>query len=346
MEREVQYCATDDGCGVAYYRLGGGYPLVVTSSVLWSHPRLPPFREYHPLDSPHGLGRGLMIVRYDARGTGLSPRESLDFSLNTRVRDLEAVVEHLKLSRFALFGAGHGGPAAIAYAARNPVRVSHLVLFGAYPRGRDWRHAFRHFDSWEERAHEHWSTFTLTIANSNTGFKDSDLARELAEIYRESMTPESVHAFLESQDNIDVTALLPQVAAPTLVLQDALPSNMPQLEWSRELASKISNAHHATVSAGAPVPRVAKQSWSETETRIVEDFLGVGRPPARGTAGLTGREVEVLRLIALGKSSREIAAALVLSPRTVERHVANIYRKTDTHGRAQLAGFALHRNLV
>ncbi|MEX0751189.1 MAG: helix-turn-helix transcriptional regulator, partial [Dehalococcoidia bacterium] len=109
------------------------------------------------------------------------------------------------------------------------------------------------------------------------------------------------------------------------------------LEWSRELASAIPDAHFVTI---------ASHRWTEEETRVVEDFLGVGQPHASGTAGLTAREMEVLRLIVVGKSSREIATALILSPRTVERHVANIYRKTDTHGRAQLTGFALRRSLV
>jgi DNA-binding NarL/FixJ family response regulator len=63
-------------------------------------------------------------------------------------------------------------------------------------------------------------------------------------------------------------------------------------------------------------------------------------------AGLTPREVEVLKLVVAGKSGKEIASELVLSPRTVERHVANIYRKTDTHGRAQLAAFALRQKIV
>jgi DNA-binding CsgD family transcriptional regulator len=60
---------------------------------------------------------------------------------------------------------------------------------------------------------------------------------------------------------------------------------------------------------------------------------------------LTPREIEVLRLVVSGKSSREVADELVLSPRTVERHIANIYRKTDTHGRAQLAAFAVRHNV-
>ena len=60
---------------------------------------------------------------------------------------------------------------------------------------------------------------------------------------------------------------------------------------------------------------------------------------------LTGREVEVLQLTASGKSSREIGEELVLSVRTVERHIANIYLKTDTHGRAKVTAYALHQGL-
>jgi DNA-binding CsgD family transcriptional regulator len=54
----------------------------------------------------------------------------------------------------------------------------------------------------------------------------------------------------------------------------------------------------------------------------------------------------VLHLIVAGKSSREIGDALVLSVRTVERHIANIYLKTDTHGRAQITAYAIARGLV
>src|SRR5262249_30307774 len=62
--------------------------------------------------------------------------------------------------------------------------------------------------------------------------------------------------------------------------------------------------------------------------------------------GLTAREAEVLRLLARGKSSREIGEELVLSVRTVERHVANIYLKTNTHGRAQATAYALAKHLL
>jgi DNA-binding CsgD family transcriptional regulator len=66
----------------------------------------------------------------------------------------------------------------------------------------------------------------------------------------------------------------------------------------------------------------------------------------RRAGGLTEREAEVLRLLATGKTNREISADLVLSIRTVERHIANIYSKIDAHGKADATAFAIHNRLV
>ena len=63
-------------------------------------------------------------------------------------------------------------------------------------------------------------------------------------------------------------------------------------------------------------------------------------------AGLSPREVEVLALLARGRSSREIGDELVLAVRTVERHITNIYRKIEAHNRAQATAFALKHGLT
>jgi DNA-binding NarL/FixJ family response regulator len=76
---------------------------------------------------------------------------------------------------------------------------------------------------------------------------------------------------------------------------------------------------------------------------------GLGSPsPVRGTApaGLSDREVEVLRLVARGLSNREIAQALVVSPRTAEHHVQHIYSKIGVSSRAAAALFAMEHDLV
>jgi class 3 adenylate cyclase/DNA-binding CsgD family transcriptional regulator len=62
--------------------------------------------------------------------------------------------------------------------------------------------------------------------------------------------------------------------------------------------------------------------------------------------GLTSREAEVLQLLARGKISREIAEALYLSVRTVERHIANVYLKIDAHGRADATAYAIKHGLA
>jgi len=91
----------------------------------------------------------------------------------------------------------------------------------------------------------------------------------------------------------------------------------------------------------------AGQPWIDHVLALQLRALG-GRNGALATAypdGLSGREAEVLRLIASGLSSKEIGGALVLSVRTVERHIANVYIKTNTHGRAQATAYALSHGL-
>ncbi len=68
--------------------------------------------------------------------------------------------------------------------------------------------------------------------------------------------------------------------------------------------------------------------------------------PASYPDGLTAREAEVLRLIAAGHSNRQIAEALFISPRTIERHIANIYLKIDAHSKAEATSYALRHNLA
>ena len=83
------------------------------------------------------LSRGHTLIRYDERGCGLSDRQFDGTpTLDTYVGDLAAVVDAAGLERFALLGLSGGGPTAIEYAARNPERVSQLVLYGTWARGR------------------------------------------------------------------------------------------------------------------------------------------------------------------------------------------------------------------
>jgi DNA-binding NarL/FixJ family response regulator len=71
-----------------------------------------------------------------------------------------------------------------------------------------------------------------------------------------------------------------------------------------------------------------------------------GRAVAEDGAALTGREREVLRLIAAGRPNKAIAAALSMSERTVARHVTNIYAKIGTHTRSAATAYAIRHRLT
>ena len=66
----------------------------------------------------------------------------------------------------------------------------------------------------------------------------------------------------------------------------------------------------------------------------------------RGSGGLSPRETEVLRLLAVGESNGQIAARLGLSINTVERHVGNTYRKIDARGRAEATAWAIRNGVA
>ena len=83
-----------------------------------------------------GLAKYFTVVRYDARGNGLSDWDVGEISLDAWVSDLEAVVNAAGLDKFPLLGFSQGCAVAVAFAARYPERVSHLVLYGGYVLGR------------------------------------------------------------------------------------------------------------------------------------------------------------------------------------------------------------------
>ena len=137
LRQEIQFCTSGNGVRIAYATVGSGPPLVKAGnwlnhleydweSPVWSH-------MLRWMASEH------QFIRYDARGNGLSDWEVQDISFDAFVRDLEAVVDAAGLKRFALFGASQGCAVSIAYAAKHPERVSKLVLYGGFARGRRLR---------------------------------------------------------------------------------------------------------------------------------------------------------------------------------------------------------------
>ncbi len=119
---------------LAYGLLGDGPPLIKAANWL-SHLEY----DWHSPIWRHwliGLAQQHTLIRYDERGCGLSDWDVDDISFDAWVRDLEAVIDTARIERFPLIGISKGGAVAIAYAARHPEKVSHLILYGAYARRR------------------------------------------------------------------------------------------------------------------------------------------------------------------------------------------------------------------
>lgn len=157
------------------------------------------------------------------------------------------------------------------------------------------------------------------------------------------------------------------VAAVAVAIQD-YPSVVRLLGAVSRLLSKISQVldplyqsdYDCSLAAARSAldPERFEQAWSEGQTLALEQIIveaialgaraeaALSSAQAAYPAGLTAREVEVLRLVAQGLTNVNVATQLVISPRTVNTHLGSIYRKLNTSSRAVATRFALEHGLV
>jgi pimeloyl-ACP methyl ester carboxylesterase/DNA-binding CsgD family transcriptional regulator len=299
-----------------------------------------------------GLANARTLIRYDRRGAGLSERDVLDLSLEAHIRDLEAVVNRLGLDRFALLGFSHSGPAAIAFAARHPERVSHLILWNAYANAADYARAPR-VEAARSLIGQDWQLYTETEGYRFTEWAGGDDAKWYTRYLRESVTPEGLRSAFEAIRGADVRPLLSKVEAPTLVMHRR---NLAVLgvDAAKELTSRIPDARLVLFDGEWIAPFMGGATDAVVST--IDRFLRESPVPARAIrspgrtdappAVLTPRETEVLRLLAAGRTSSEISRELTLSVRTVGRHITNIYGKIGARTRADATSYAIRHRLV
>jgi pimeloyl-ACP methyl ester carboxylesterase len=332
MTDDVRFLQSRHGARIAYAVRGSGPPLVF----------VPPWASHLVGETAlSGTNRllGLLtrhhrLIRYDRWGTGLSDRSRVDFSPARDVEVLMDLVNELKLRRFALFGASHGGPTAVAVAHAQPRRVSHLILYGnrssQLTSGETWA-AMRSLIS------ANWPVAARSIAAVATRGGAANDVNVLASVLQEAATPEVIVELQEAASDDDVSALLPQLRVPTLVLhrrEDAFVS----ADEAAQIASRIPGARLELLPGQAHVHSVG--DVDALADRVLAFTAGTGR---RASAQLSRREAEVLELVAMGCTNAEAAERLVLSVRTVERHLLNAYAKLGVRGRAEAAARWLSR---
>lgn len=345
MNQQVRFCTTPDGVRLAYAVSGSGTPLVKAGHWLthierdWTSPVWRHWMEF--LSAEHTL------VRYDERGSGLSDRAYPRLSLDDWVSDLETVIDAAGLDRFTLLGISQGGPVAIAYAARHPDRVSNLVLYGTYARGR------LHRSSSPQANEEAEALVTLTRAGwgrPNPAFRrlfttlfipgatDTQIAW-LDELQQISTSAEHAARSRAIRYRTDVSALASTLTMRTLVMHAREDALVP-LEEGRHLGSLIPGARFVSLAGANHILLEDEFAWDEFRSELRAFLPAYSPPPTTVMGTLTQREKQILALVADGRDNESIATALHLSIRTIERHLSNCYFKLGLTGKAARAAAA------
>ena len=287
MEQRIRFCTTSDGVRIAYATLGQGPPLV---RVLGWCTHLELEREFPNWESYFAgglLAQNHLFVRYDGRGMGLSDRDIEDYSLDAKVRDLEAVIDALGVEKCAIFGGSEGGPTAIAYTVRHPDRVSRLVLYGSFARFPNVQEGEQQVETMISLIRLGWGSDLPAHRQFFTGMfmpdAGGEAVRGFTEFQRNAASAESVAALLSALVRIDVTDLLPRVNVPTLVIHRRNESAIP-FESGRELAALIPGARFLPLE-GRNHAMQPDEPENEVFRKAVEEFLAedekaASAPPA------------------------------------------------------------------
>lgn len=338
--QKVRFAHSTDGTTIAYAVHGSGAPLVLDACWL-SHLEYdwqsPVWRHYLV-----ELGRICTVIRFDERGHGLSDRDVTDFGLQRRVEDLTAVVDAAGLTRFALMAMAQGGPVALHYIAQNPGRVTRLVCASTYAG------AGRHVtdddlaleEAFEAMIRAGWDRRDPLFRRVFTTMMIPDATEEqmawLDDLHRRAVSAQTAYVSRRERGRADASELLAGIDVPTLVLHSRH-ERMNDFAHGRALAAGIPGARLVALSSRNHILLQGEPAW-DVFVREVTEFLAPDQAPPTDRAGsaalatLTEREVEVLRAAAQGLDNAAIAEGMVLSVRTVERHLQNAYAKLGVGG--------------
>ncbi len=327
----VRYVTAPDGIKLAYAIRGTGLPVIFL-----------PFH-FSGLDFRWNMAwlgevsQHACVAAYDGRGQGLSTRNlDRDLAVADFRRDLETVIEAVGFQRFVLAAYGGFGHVAVRYAVENPERVHALVLictaesFSAYP----WL-------SMLSLAEENWDLF-LRIQLKNV---PAHVLEGVLTDFKASATPQDYARMIRGFAPSDIGDALPALDLPVLMIH-SLQQHWLSREEGTKLAAKIRAARiFFPDDQGEIEPEPVQGAKTIVEFLKGLPPIGPGEPRGLGSYAANGelshRQTDVLRLIADGKTTREIARVLVLSERTVERHIADIYAKIGARNRSEATAFYL-----
>jgi class 3 adenylate cyclase/pimeloyl-ACP methyl ester carboxylesterase len=277
MQQQIRFVKSFDGTRIAYAAFGDGPPLVRVArwggglELIWHHEEAGAF--YRKLSE----GRRLVVL--ERRGQGASQRDVEDLSMTAHVGDVRALVDHLGLDGFAMFGDGDAAAVCVAFAATYPERVSRLVLWGGYAKGKS---VYQEGQAGPEKGPletlilsphpEALPAVDRLIALRFVPSGPVELQRSLASLWVSMGLREVVLKYFAFAQQIDVTDQLTQITCPALVLHRRGDQTGHTLELSREIASLIPNARLVVVEGDIGLPEYDHEQL----IKVVNEFLAEG----------------------------------------------------------------------
>jgi pimeloyl-ACP methyl ester carboxylesterase/DNA-binding CsgD family transcriptional regulator len=333
VSRGIRFVSTPAG-RVAYTVTGSGPPLlyhlgwVSHLGLMWEMPAHRRFVEV--------LAREYTVIRYDRVGCGLSDRSRAVFTLESELAVLEALIEHLGLDRYALFGSCDGGHVAAAHAVRHPEAVAALLVYGSCARGEDLApEPVRRSVLALVRAH--WGLGSRVLADIWLPDATAETVTRFARFQRGAATAEMAAALLDMYYRMRVDDILPAIRVPALVLHRR-GSRAARFELGRRLAALIPGAQLVALE-GRLQPIYAE--WDDDGVEAIRSFLRE-HLPAETAKPVTARERQVAALIATGLTNADIGRRLGVSVRTVDAHLEHLRNKLGVRTRAQIAVWSVN----
>jgi pimeloyl-ACP methyl ester carboxylesterase/DNA-binding CsgD family transcriptional regulator len=285
------------------------------------------------------------LIRYDARGCGLSDRDVDDLSFDRHLEDLEAVVAAIGLDSFDLFGMAGGGAIAVSYAARHPRHVTSIVIHGCYARAKLVRAAN---EEQRKEATTQIEAVGIGWGMDNPAYRQfftsqliptatAEQFREFNDLIQASTSPANAARILRIFYEVDLRIAAPQVRCPALVLHSTHDGRIP-FEEGRSLAGLIPEAHFVALQSQNHMLLEREPAWRQLVDQV-HSFLArgsdAGKPQTLLAEKITSRENEILELLARGHDNEMIAEQLSIAQKTVRNHVSNIFEKLAVRTRAQ-----------
>ncbi|WP_280151750.1 alpha/beta fold hydrolase [Piscinibacter sp. XHJ-5] len=276
--QDIRFATSADGVRIAYAVTGDSGPPLVRATHWMTHLE---WERHNPVYGPtiHRLSQHHRLLRYDGRGSGLSDRDIPLGTLDEAVEDLAAVVDAAGWDQFALLGRSQGSAISIRYAARNPERVTSLVLLGGLVRG--WlRRSKTPPDSDQARAF--WQLVENGWGQNNAAFQqlivsemfpgaDSEQRQAFLTLQRASCTRHDAAQLARMVAECDVSDDLARVRCPTLVLHSPHDLCVP-FEQGRLIASSIAGARLEPFDSVNHTPLPGEPAFEQVYD-LIDDFL-------------------------------------------------------------------------